>query len=198
VAEAKKSRFKTAMKGLWCGINTTRIVVLNVVFLVILFALLGALMGKDKPEVPEKGALVLRPSGAIVEQTATDPMEKIRGEITGSSQEQTLLKDLVDAVNAAKDDERIQVLMLDLGSMGSAGMTKLEDLKQAILSFKESGKKVIATADTYDQTGYYLAALADEIYMHRMGMLLLEGFGRYRTYYKEGLDKLKERVYGLV
>ena len=195
MTKTKMSKVKNGLKGLWSGIDLARRILLNVVFLVIFFAILGLLTGKKKPEVPETGALVLHPVGAIVEQVASDPMEKIRGEITGSSQAQTLLKDLVDAVNAAKDDERITVLLLDLSDMGGAGMTKLNDLKQAILSFKESGKKVVAFSDEYSQNAYYLAALADEIHMHHLGMLLLEGFGRYKTYYKEGLDKLKVDVH---
>lgn len=195
MTKSKLSNVKKGLKGLWNGIDLARRILLNVVFLVIFFAILGALGGKDKPKVPEKAALVLHPVGAIVEQVASDPMEKIRGEITGSSQAQTLLKDLVDAINAAADDDRIEVLLLDLSDMGGIGMTKLADLKQAILTFKETGKKVIATSDEYSQNAYYLAALADEIHMHHLGLLLLEGFGRYRTYYKEGLDKLKVDVH---
>ncbi|MCK5878694.1 MAG: signal peptide peptidase SppA [Holophagae bacterium] len=195
MTKTKLSRCKGALKGLWFGIDVFRRIVLNVIFLVILLVVLGVMMHSDKPDVPEIGALVLKPAGSIVEQMASDPMDRIRGEITGSVQQQTLLKDLVDAVHAAKDDDRIKVMLLDLNSMGSAGMTKLEDLKKAILSFKESGKKVIATCDEYGQGQYYLAACADEIHMHRLGMVILEGFGRYRTYYKEGLDKLKVDVH---
>ncbi len=177
------------------GIDATRKFILNVIFWVLVIVVITMLFKDDKPEVPDSGALVLRPAGTIVEQVSADPMEKIRAQALGGNVDQTLLKDLVDAVNSAKDDERISVLALDLNSLGSAGLTKLQDLRDAIDSFKESGKPVIAYADTFDQTRYYLAASADEIYMHEMGMLILEGFGRYRTYYKEGLDKLKVDVH---
>jgi len=67
----------------------------------------------------------------------------------------------------------------------------LHDLGAAITRFKKTGKKVIATADTYTRNTYYLAAHADEIYLHHMGLLILEGYSRYRRYYKDGLDKLE-------
>jgi protease-4 len=69
-------------------------------------------------------------------------------------------------------------------------MTKLEDLRDAVAGFKTSGKTVLATADDYSQTAYYLAAQADEIYLHEMGLVVLPGFGRYVTHFKDGLDRL--------
>jgi protease-4 len=82
------------------------------------------------------------------------------------------------------------VLVLDLSAFSGARLTKLEDVRDAIVDFKTGGKQVIATADTYTQDGYYLAAFADEILVHEMGMVVLEGFGRYRMYLKDGIDKL--------
>ncbi len=177
------------------GIDATRRFILNVIFWVLVIVVITLMFKDGKPDVPDSGALVLKPRGTIVEQLSSDPMEQLRAQAMGANVQQTLLKDLIDAVNSAKDDERISVLALDLNAMGSAGLTKLQDLRAAIDSFKESGKPVIAFADTFDQARYYLAASADEIYMHEMGMLILEGFGRYRTYYKEGLDKLKVDVH---
>ncbi|HEY8880405.1 MAG TPA: signal peptide peptidase SppA, partial [Roseateles sp.] len=57
-------------------------------------------------------------------------------------------------------------------------------------AFKKSGKTVYAYADSYSQRGYFLAAQAGEVYLHPMGMAMLEGFGRYRTYYKDALDRI--------
>jgi protease-4 len=74
--------------------------------------------------------------------------------------------------------------------MGPAGMTKLQDLRAAIADFRASGKKVVAYADSYDQRSYAVAAAADEIWLNPQGAVLLEGLGRWRTYYKEGLDRL--------
>ncbi len=148
--------------------------------------------------MPDGAALVLRPQGTIVEQlSAGDPLQRLVAQQAGASTlaKETLLKDLLDAIRAAKDDKRIKVLYLDLNDLGPSGLTKLRDLRAAILDFRSSGKKVVAYADSYLQTEYYLAAQADEVYLHPEGLLLLEGFGRWRNYYKQGLDRLGVEVH---
>ncbi len=96
----------------------------------------------------------------------------------------------MDAIDSAREDKRVKALVLDLEEMGGAGMTKLEDLggHRALQEVRQEGHR---PADAYDQYGYYLAAQADEVWLHPMGMVLLEGFSRFATYYKEGLDKLE-------
>jgi protease-4 len=148
--------------------------------------------------VPDGAALVLKPEGTIVEQlSGGDPFQRLIAEQAGAGAmaKETLLKDLVDAIRAAKDDKRIKVLYLDLNDLSAAGLTKLRDLGRALAEFRTSGKKVVAYADNYMQTEYYLAAHADEVYLHPQGMLLLEGFGRWRNYYKDGLDRLGVEVH---
>ena len=108
----------------------------------------------------------------------------------GAGSAETLLKDVIDAIDAAKDDDRVQLLVLDLNSFSGAGLTKLQDMAEAITKFKTSGKKVIAISDFYGQEAYYLAAHADEVIMNEMGAIVIEGFGRHKMYYKEGIDKL--------
>ena len=79
--------------------------------------------------------------------------------------------------------------MLDLNSFSGAYLPVLQDLRAEIESFKESGKPVIANADFYGDSQYYLASTAGEIYLHHMGTVLLDGYSRFRSYYKEGLDR---------
>ena len=173
------------------GIGIAARVAVSILALLVIVGLLAIVLWDDSPEVPKKAALVINPAGAIVEQIGSDPVQDAIDSLRGTAAPETLLKDLVDAIDAAADDDRIQVLLLDLNRMGGAGMTKLQALRGAIERFKESGKTVIATADSYSQGSYYLAAFADEIYMHHMGMLLIEGFGRYRMYYRDLLDRLE-------
>ena len=191
MTESFGTRKRSKLGALARGIDGARRFTLNLVFIAVIVGLLVVLFSGGGPEVPKTTALRLAPAGRLVEQVANDPMEKIRNEIMGTAETETLLKDLVDAIALAKDDKRVEVLVLDLDGLSGAGMTKLQDLGVAIDDFKSTGKKVIAEADSYGQAGYYLAARADEIYMHPMGMLLLEGFGRYRTYYKDGIDRLE-------
>ena len=180
------------------GFDVLRRLILNLVFFGLLLLVLIALAAGGKPAVPDGAALVLKPQGTIVEQlSGGDPFQRLIAEQAGagSMAKETLLKDLVDAIHAAKDDKRIKVLYLDLNDLSAAGMTKLRDLRAALVDFRKSGKKVVAYADGYMQTEYYLAAQADEVYLHPQGCVLLEGFGRWRNYYKEGLDRLGVEVH---
>ncbi|HLP47945.1 MAG TPA: S49 family peptidase, partial [Candidatus Kapabacteria bacterium] len=189
-----KMSFIERMRPLWQGINLFRLVILNIVFFLLLFLVLGLLIS-PRPQVPGSTALVVNPYGTIVEQLSAGGLGNAAGKIFGlNAGPETLLKDVVDAIDMAGNDNRVKVLLLDLNSLGGAGLSKLQDIKDAVIRFKKKGKKVIAAADNYNRRSYYLAAYADEIYMHRMGMLLLEGFSQYGMYFKEGLDKLEVDV----
>jgi protease-4 len=94
-------------------------------------------------------------------------------------------------INKATEDDRIKVLVLDLKSMGRAGLNKLQTIGQALEQFKASGKKVFAIGDYYSQNQYFLASFADQINVNPMGAILLDGYGYYSLYYKEALSKLK-------
>jgi protease-4 len=183
--------FRRIVVGTWKLVDGARRLAVNLIFLVIALVLIGGALG-GRPKVPSSAALLIDPRGPIVEQLSGTPRDRILSGLSGSGQgtQETLLKDLLDAIHAGKDDARIKILFLDLDRMGGAGMTKLQDLRAAILDFKKSGKKVIAAADDYSQGQYYLAAQADEVFLNPMGSVLLQGLGGYRSFYKEGLDKL--------
>jgi len=182
--------FKRILKGTWGAIDATRRVTINLLFLVIVIVLLVVAFSNDDPEIADTTALVIEPEGQLVEQLTAKSFEQMLDEARGAANPETLLKDVIDAIEAARDDDRVQVLVLDLSSFSGARLTKLQDVGEAIIDFKTSGKKVVATADQYGQDAYYLAAHADEVITHKMGAIILEGFGRYRMYYKEGIDKL--------
>lgn len=187
---AQQSRFRKILGKTWRVFDVSMRTVIYVVVLIGIFALLGVAMKDDTPEVPKKAALVVNPDGVLVEQlTATDPLTQLRNEVQNRQVQETLAKDVFDAIKAAKDDDRIAVLYFNLTDFSGAGLSKLQEWGDVIDDFKQSGKKVIAYADSYTQAGYYVAAHADEILVHHMGMVILEGFGRYRQYYREGLDK---------
>jgi len=173
------------------GLDGLRRFLINVLFFGLLAGLVIASL-RGRPKVPDGAALVLNPRGTIVEQLArVDPLERLasRSAGTGAVTSETLLKDLVDALRLAKDDARIKAVYLDTNDMAGSGFTKLRDLRAALADFKKSGKKVVAYGDDFLQSQYYLAAQADEVYLHPEGLVLLEGFGRQRNYYKEGLDR---------
>ncbi|HXK08738.1 MAG TPA: signal peptide peptidase SppA [Vicinamibacteria bacterium] len=187
----------SALVRLGRGIDVLRRLLVDVLFFGLLIGLAAAAW-TARAKVPAGAALVVKPRGVIVEQLSTaDPVERLVGQATGMGGQasETLLKDLLDAIRAAKDDGRIKALYLDLDDLSDAGLTKLRDLRRAIADFRKSGKKVIAYADGYLQPQYYLAAQADEVYVHPQGLVILEGYGRWRNFYREGLDRLGVEVH---
>lgn len=183
--------WKGVLGAIFRGVDTARRITLNLIFLVLLVALMSFAFGDDGPQVPDEGALVIRPAGSLVEQLSGDPMQRVMDKITGNATPETLVLDVVDGIRAAKDDDRIKALVLDMDGMGGSGLTKLQVLRRELMDFKASGKPIIAMSDGYSRDGYYLASVADEVYVHKMGGVLLDGYGRYRTYYKEGIDRLE-------
>lgn len=163
---------------------------LHLLLLVGLFGVLIGAMRGSIPVIPDDAALVLRPEGAIVEQVSGDPLQRALAEARGAGRDETLLRDLTEAIHAASTDDRIKTLVIDFDAMGGAGQPTLDEFSRAIKKFRESGKKVIASGTFFGRDTYYVAAHADELYLDPMGMVVLEGYERYRNYYKEALDTL--------
>jgi len=175
--------------ALWRGLDGLR-KFLHLVLLLLLFGIVIGALRTTIPVVPSKAALVLRPEGQIVEQLTGDPFERALEKLQGGLRGETLVWDLTDAIIAARDDDRIQALVLDLDRFTGAGQPTMQELTTAIDAFRASGKKVIAQGTMYLQAPYYLAAHADEIYIDPLGFVLIDGYDRYVMYYKGALDKL--------
>jgi protease-4 len=174
---------------LFRGLDGLRKILHLLLLLVIFGFIFGALQG-SVPKIPSDAALVLRPEGEIVEQLSGDPLQLAIAEARGLGRDETLLRDLVDALHAAKGDPRIKTVVLEFDSMAGAGQPTLDEFARAVADFRKSGKKVIASGSGFARDTYYVAAHADEVYLDPMGLLVLEGYERYRNYYKDALDKL--------
>lgn len=181
---------KSIFSWLWAGADGVR-KVLHLLLLLFIFGIFFGAISDQTPGLASKAALVIRPVGSIVEQLEGDAFERALAELAGDGKPQILLRDILDGLRYAKEDDRIDAVVLDLGSIGAAGFSKLEQIGDAIDDFQLSGKPVLATADFYSQGAYYIASRADEVYMHRDGFMLLRGFGVYRNYYKNAIDKLQ-------
>ena len=182
--------------GLWGVMNFTRRLILNILFfgllllfLVLLLAIAGA--GGAKP-LQDNSALVIEPTGPLVEQFSSDPAQRaFKNAIGDRDGDEIQLRDLLRVLDAAKDDKRIERVVLKLDRLDASGMASLREVAAAIARLKASGKEVVAYGEMLDQKQYLLAAQASEVYLDPMGGMLLEGLGRYRSYYREGLqDKL--------
>ena len=180
--------FGYLIRGFWQGLSVCRAMVGNLIFLALIIFFLALFFYGDKKDIPDEAALILSPQGDIViQKTETMLSSRLMGE---ASREETLLKDIIDVIDHAKDDQRVKALVLDLQDMGSAASSKLADIGQALLRFKTGGKPIYASGDYYGQQQYYLAAHADHLYLHPMGGVALTGFGIYRNYFKSALENL--------
>lgn len=163
---------------------------LHLILLLGVFLLLFISAFGERSFVPSTAALVIAPEGALVDQLSGDPLERALARARGMPVQETLVRDILDALTAARDDDRIKVVVLQLDGMTEAGLSKLQEIAGAIMDFKRSGKPVIAIGDGFSRDQYYLAAHADDVYMHPMGLVLVDGYSRYMPYYKSALEKL--------
>jgi len=184
-----KGKIRRFLGFFWNSVSALRRFVGNLLFLLLVVFLLVVVFFDGDEDVPEGVALILSPQGNIVEQKTESVLAlDIFGE---AAKEETLLKDIIDVIDFAKDDERIEVMVLDLRKMGAVGISKLQAIGAGLERFKSSGKQVFAFGDYYNQRQYYLGAHADKLYLNPMGGVMLHGFGLYRKYYKTALDKLQ-------
>lgn len=174
---------------IWTALDGLR-KTLHLLILLVIFGAFLVAVSSHVPVVPAKAVLVVNPQGMLVEQTVGGPLDRAVAEASGRRQSETLLRDVVDAIETAKNDHRIQAIFLDLGDLTGGGISKLAEVAIALKDFREAGKLVIAAGDSFDQAQYYLAAHADEIYLDPQGMVLIEGFGYYRLFLKDAIDKL--------
>jgi protease-4 len=175
--------------GIWRGLDRLRRV-LHLILLLGFFLLLVVSSFGGRVFVPATAALVIEPRGTLVDQLSGDALERALARVQGATLQETLVRDVIDALRGARDDERIKAVVLDLDGLTGAGLSKLQEIAEAIRSFKESGKPVIAVGDGYTRDQYYLAAQADDVYMHPMGLVLVDGYSRFMPYYKSLLDKV--------
>lgn len=195
MTDSRSSFFTRALRGIGRGLNGLRIVVLNLVFFFLLFLVIGVFLGDRELSVDDGIALVVAPRGEVVEQFTGSPVERALDRMLGNEAPQARMRDMTLAIDRAAGDERIKALVLDTRELWSAGLAQLQALGRAVDAFRESGKPVYAYSDYYDQRQYFLASRADEVMMHPDGMLILEGLSRYRTYFREGLEKLAVDVH---
>ncbi|WP_037073164.1 signal peptide peptidase SppA [Pseudoxanthomonas suwonensis] len=193
----RRNPVATFFVGLWDVMNFTRRLILNLLFFGLLFLMLlvfVAALGKGSGAKPlhERTTLVIAPEGRLVEQFSTDPVSRAFARAMGdSSAEEIQLRDLLRAIEAAKEDKHIERVLLQLDKLQPSGMASMREVAKALAELRASGKQVVAYGEGMGQGQYLLAAQADEIYLDPMGSLLLEGLARYRQYFRTALqDKL--------
>ena len=186
----KRNLLLRVLSGIWGGVDGFR-KVLHLLLLLFVFALVVSAMSGTTPLLPQRAALLIQPVGVIVEEMEGDPFDRAVAELLDEAPPQTVLQDIVDALDYASDDDRIGAVHIELSSLGGAGLPKLQRIARAIDDFRKSGKPVIASADFMTQQAYFIAAHADEVYLNPEGGVLLQGYGRFRTYFADAIEKLR-------
>lgn len=190
MSESKPSALGRFFGAIWKIAVITYRALFVISLLIGLFVLFSFFKGGAVPTVEDNVALVLAPSGALVEQIDEDPGQHFINNLRGQEPSQTLLRDLIEALDAARDDKRIAFAVLKLDALADAGLPQLEELAAAMQQFQAAGKKVIAYSPWYEQAPYFAAAGANEIVVDPQGMVHVEGFSVYHNYFKTALEKL--------
>ena len=177
-------------RGAWRVVDVSRRVVLNLVFLLILAFVVIGLIRSGPPLLSEKTALVLNLDGSVAEQKTGNLRSTALDQVRGDGAQKMQLRDIVGVLDTAAKDDKITGLVLILDDLQPTGFTTLREIAAAVDRFRAGGKKVVAWGSSFDQRQYYVAAHADEVYLHPQGGVMIEGFGSLRNYYKDALDKL--------
>ena len=184
------SRLGRGFKGLWWFLDATRRSLLNLLLLALLVALAWAILKPAAPALKPKTALVLDLTGPVVEQRTGSARDSALKQLQGENNDQTRLRDVLAALDAAAKDDKVSHALLMLDGFAGAGLPTMREIGAAIDRFKAAGKPVYAWGSAFEQRQYYLAARANEIWLHPMGSVLVEGMGRYRNYYKDLFDRV--------
>lgn len=169
---------------------TAATVVGIIVFTIVCVALsvmsiVGMVASASATQAVEKNSvLVLKLNGSIDEQGTDNTI----GKLTGNYIPSTGLNDILSAIKKAKEEENIKGIYIDAGVL-STDYATLQEIRSALEDFRKSGKKIIAYADTYSQGSYYLASVADKIYLNPIGMVDWHGIGAQPVFYKDMLAK---------
>lgn len=182
---------KKFLHAIWNGLNRLRKIVHALLMMVIVIFLVAILTSPSHVSINEKSVLLINPIGRLVDQLQGNAYERAVNEAFGEIAGEVLVDDIIDALDYAKFDDRIKIIFLNLNNLSGGGLSKLERIADKLEDVRESGKKIIAFADIYSQESYYIAAHADETYLHPDGIFFPEGYSFYTNFYKDLIDKLK-------
>ena len=178
------------LRRLWRLLDATRRLALNLLFLGLLAALAWAWWQRAPAPLQDRTALVLNLRGPLVEQFSGRWRDAALDRVRGQQAQQVQLRDVLAVLDAAAKDAQVTQLLLVLDDFQGAGLASLRELALGVQRFKASGKPVLAWGSRYDQRQYLVAASADQVLMHPMGAVHIDGFGRWRNYYRDALDRL--------
>jgi protease-4 len=166
---------------------TVSFVVLFFIFFAFIAISFSSLEKDETVIVSNNSVLYLNLDQTISERT---PKESFIDKFIGGDNEKTIgFYDLIKALKAAQNDDKIEAVFINVSSP-NAGMATMLEVRNAIIDFKKSKKPIIAYSEVYTQGAYYLASAADKVYLNPQGALEFKGFSSELTFFKGALDKL--------
>ena len=161
-----------------------------IIFLIVagifgMMSIVGMIASGQATQTVEDGSvLVLNLSGSISEQGQDD----IFGKLTGNYTPTVGMNDIIASIKKAKTNKSVKGIYMEAGAL-SAGMATLQEIRNTLEDFRKSGKWIVAYGDTYSQGAYYLASVANKVYINPKGMLDWHGLGAQPMYYKDVMAK---------
>ncbi len=170
----------------------TGIIISSILMFFILMGIIGMMISsvgsKSETVTASNSVLLIDLEHAITEKTEANPFEGL--DIPGYGGSKSIgLNDIVSKIKAAKTDNNIKGIYLNVTSVGT-GFATMKAIREALLDFKTSDKFIVAYSDVMSQKGYYLNSVANEVYLHPQGSLDFRGLATSVMFYKEALDKL--------
>lgn len=160
-----------------------------VLFIISMVTLFGIMSASDTETIVKKNSvMMLDLNGTLVERTQEDPLD-ILSQLLGDGSNTYGLDDILSSIQKAKENENIKGIYLQANSLGTS-YASLQEIRNALLDFKESGKFVIAYADSYTQGLYYLSSAADKVLLNPKGMIEWRGIASAPLFYKDLLQKI--------
>ncbi len=163
-------------------------------FIIIFFIMLGIIatfLSFSKEEiviVPDNCLLHLKFTDPILDRSSKDPLSLY--DLSSMSLKENLgLNDILENIEKAENDPKIRGIYLDLSILPS-GIATIEEIRNSLLKFKESGKFIVSYSNTYTQGTYYLASVSDKIFLNPDGFVFFKGLNAQVTFFKGALDKL--------
>jgi protease-4 len=154
---------------------------------IFMLSMIATVASDKKVDVSDNAVLYLKLTAPISEMEVEDPVAEL---LAGAGDQPIGLIQLKQAIAHAKADAKIKGIYLSI-SHPIAGITTVEEIRESLLDFRQSGKWVVAYSDMYSEGGYYLASAADKVYLNPEGELEFNGLAIEVTFFKKMMDKLE-------
>lgn len=168
------------------------VAIASLVVFLILLGIIGTIASSSQKvtHVAENSVYKLELKGELIDRSQDDPFAAAFSEVIGNENSGAIgLDDVLANIRKAKENENIKGIYLK-GGLLIGGYASIREIRNALLDFKKSGKFIVAYADVYMQSNYYLASVADKVLLNPEGMLELKGLSAELLFFKNTLQKL--------